>query len=518
MMTKSLKISKMAAHPRGFSRQVRSLGAAVTLQALLIPAGLGLAASAAAATGATTQAGAFSCSENGPLNVGGSGFGTLAKPFQANSPWNRRPVNPVFDTYQIPTSSYFPSVTEGQWSTGVFPAKDTDPPATIAGLGTGIGPKDSDMEIVRPITVPHWPANVIPASASDGHADIVDMSTGVIHSFWQLRKVDNQWRASLYSWSCINGKGFADPAHYYQGARATGVAPMAGLIRTAELADSKDHFEHALTMSLTHNALSAGPTYVQPATQADYDAAKTNSGKIPEGALMMLPPEFDTAGFKTPAIKKIAETLKLYGAYVTDRNTGTPFVFYVENGSNFTLNPKGWNSVAANELQVLRSAMRRVIKVDGWIDGEGNRAAKPAAPNLLSMRGAWTVQAGDKSRAGTFDTWKQAVVFPVAFSPITMKNQSNRALNGIVWAKPSTGDTMKFTAVTSGGASIRMQLLDNSTWGTLFDSGYLGNGQSKTFSWPSRGVAVVMWAVSGIGQPSAARATLINTTAEVSIW
>ena len=59
---------------------------------------------------------------------------------------------------------------------------------------------------------------------------------------------------------------------------------------------------------------------------ADGGAEKSNSGQIPEGALLMLPAGFDTRRISTPALRKIAETLKRHGGYVVDRNEGTPFV------------------------------------------------------------------------------------------------------------------------------------------------------------------------------------------------
>ncbi|MGC8035661.1 hypothetical protein ACP3WA_26485, partial [Salmonella enterica] len=77
--------------------------------------------------------------------------------------------------------------------------------------------------------------------------------------------------------------------------------------------------------TMTYNGLSAKPTYVFPATSADVNAAKVNSGPFPEGALMMLPPSFDTSKITNEEVRRIAETLKRYGAYVIDANDGTPF-------------------------------------------------------------------------------------------------------------------------------------------------------------------------------------------------
>lgn len=162
-------------------------------------------------------------------------WGTYRKPFAADSLWNSRPVNPSFAPDVIPTSTYFPAINAGAYSTGVFLASPQDPPVTVTGAAGSKGLLITDEEGYHDITIPHWPASVKPASGSDGHADIVDPTTNIIHSFWQLKQVGTQWTAAQYSWTKLDGRGWPDPAHYYQGARATGVPASGGLIRTHEV-------------------------------------------------------------------------------------------------------------------------------------------------------------------------------------------------------------------------------------------------------------------------------------------
>jgi hypothetical protein len=52
--------------------------------------------------------------------------------------------------------------------------------------------------------------------------------------------------------------------------------------------------------------------------------------------------------------RKVAQTLKIYGAYVVGRNSGVPFLLYAENGTGLAaLN----NSVASDmEKSVVRCA------------------------------------------------------------------------------------------------------------------------------------------------------------------
>jgi len=162
-------------------------------------------------------------SQTGPASTSAITYGSYLHPYAASSLWNSRPVNPVFDTFVIPKSTYFPSIGSGAYSTGVFLASSTDGPMTVVAPtstdATTVGVSDPDSGASHVITIPHWPAGVLPASGTDGHADIVDPVTQTIHSFWKLKQINGRWTAALYSWSSLSGTGWGDPAHYYQGAR-----------------------------------------------------------------------------------------------------------------------------------------------------------------------------------------------------------------------------------------------------------------------------------------------------------
>lgn len=430
-------------------------------------------------------------------------FGTASKPFSAQSPWNARPVNPVLGDFEIPRSTYYPGLIEGKWSTGVFVATASDKAMTVRGPIDKPGVWDPDAEAIRSsVVIPRWPADVIPASGSDGHADIVDPITGIVHSFFVLKNVDGQWRALQYAWTRLEGRGWGEPGHYFQGARAAAVPTMGGLIRTKEANDGDSVYRHALAMSLTFNALSPGPTYIFPATSADGGAEKTNSGQIPEGALLMLPSDYDTASIKEPKLRKVAETLKLFGAYVVDRNVGTPFAIYVENGTQLNVHGGKWNNEVARELDRMRSALRQVVAVDGWLDGNGHPMAQLEQQlNLLSMRGPWQLVKGN-GPAGEYDTWQQAVVFPPNGSTTVQANGRGNNLHPIEWAKPKPGDRYRLSVRAEGGGTLRLQLFDAGRRSVLFDSGELADKQVKEFTWPEgqRGVVVT---VRGGGQPTA---------------
>ena len=437
-------------------------------------------------------------------------FGTYLKPFAATSPWNARPVGAVLGDYEIPRSDYAPTLAEGKWSTGVFLAKASDKPVEVLGPVDRPGVWDPDAETSRPsIVIPRWPAEVIPASGSDGHADIVDPISGIVHSFFKLKNIDGVWRAKQYAWTRLDGRGWGDPAHYYQGARAAAVPTMGGVIRTHEVNNGDAVFRHALAMSLTFNALSPSHTYVFPATAADRGAEKANFGRIPEGALLMLPPDYDTASIKDARLRKVAETLKVYGAYVVDRNHGTPFVIYVENGTNLGLHKPVWNNTVARELDRMRAALRQVVSMEGWLDGNDKPMQMEQRVNLLSMRGPWKVTKGD-GPAGAFDTWQQAVVFPAGADPVEQINIRGNSLHPVTWARPLPGAAYRLSVTAKGGGALRVQLYESAALRQrLYDSGMLADGQSVVFNWPEgqRGVTVIVR--GGGAEPTSVRGTLM---------
>jgi len=438
-----------------------------------------------------------------------SKWGTYLRPFAADSMWNSRPINPRFDDFVIPKSSYYPAVQEGNYSSGVFLAKATDAPLTVYGPVNSRGLWNPDAEAFQPsITIPRWPADVIPATGSDGHADIVDEQQGIVHSFFKLKNDNGTWRAMQYAWTRIAGRGWGDPAHYFQGARAAAVPTTGGLIRTHEINDSDVMYRHALSMSLTFNALSAKPTFIFPATSADGNAATTNYGKIPEGALVMLPPTFDSSRITSPALRKVVETLKTYGAYIVDRNVGTPFVIYVEIGSGYSLHGGKWNSKVASDLDLIRQELRQVTGTDGWADGD-NRAFTPDTNlNLLSMRGPWLTRSGDGTPV--FDTWQQAVTISPGTKATTVAHFNNRSITKLSWAQPIAGKSYSFQAIATGGATVKLDIVDRAQNKVVYSTGALSDGSVATFTWPTANFSTAIYVSAPAGQAASGSAKLLE--------
>lgn len=436
--------------------------------------------------------------------------GTFARPFSTSSPWNSRPVEPKLSSQRIPPDRFFPSVHSGDLSVAVFCATEKDSSIAVYGLNDGLGILDADaMEYRESITIPHWPSKVHPPSGADGHTDIVDISNGVVHSFWKLRRINDKWRASLYAWSSLNGRGWGDPAHWYQGARATGVPSMGGLIRMHEVEDGDTVFRHALAISLASTGLSRDPAYIYPATSADNDAHKTNSGTIPEGALLMLPRDFDTKTIESPLLRKIAETLKIYGGYVVDRNVGTPFLIYAEMGSNVALHPPGgWNARAGSDLVKIQTALRVVTGARKWLDAGGTEIQHSALRfNLMSLRGPWKLIEG--ATAGRFYTATQSLEFPESGGRrIVQENTSGNGFNRVWWGSLVPGRRYNLSVEAKGGATLRL-ILEGEASSVKLDTGVLSETNSFSFVMPDGVSRFTLRASSGFSRTkSSVRAAL----------
>jgi hypothetical protein len=274
--------------------------------------------------------------------------------------------------------------------------------------------------------------------------------------------------------------------------------------------DGLPAYTHALAMSLTYNALSNGsstPAYVFPATSAD-NSASSNTGSIPEGALMMLPPDFDSSKIVNADLKKVVETLKLYGAYVVDRNTGTPFVIYAENDAGFNLMPKGWDNTVASQLDQIRAALRQVVSAPGWVDGNGDSAVDAIKAqqtmNMLSMRGPWSKQSG--TATASYDTYSQSLLFSATTTKTVFSNANSNGLTPVKWAMPKPGAYVKFTVSATGGAKLRLQVYSGST--VNYDTWDMANGQSVRILWPV-GAWIAVTATSGTSGASSVKAELI---------
>lgn len=435
-----------------------------------------------------------------------SEFGTYEYPFSVNSLWNSHPRQVKWASASIPTSIYFPKIGPGNYSLSAFKASASDRAMRVHIPAGRKGVWDPDAEAhLSHVDIVRWPASTVPATGSDGHADIVDPIAGEIHSFFQLRKDKHgRWTATQYAWTKLNGRGWGDAAHYFQGARAAAVPSMAGLIRKHEINDGASLYYHALAMSLTYNGLSGEQQYMYPATSGD-TSWQANSGEVPMGALMMLPPDFDASSIANPQLRKVVNTLKTYGAYVVDRNVGTPFYIYVENGVPYDLHNGKWNTVVGQDLHRIRAAMRQVANAQGWVNGVGKPLPAPPAMNKVSMRGQWRSTKGS-SVVPRYDSRLQRIIFGATKKAEVAENASGRIIAGVKWAKPIPGRLYEFRVEATSGGRAYLRYWGNNA--EQFNTRALRHGETYRFYWPKMAGVPIMGAVSGIGSRTEIRATL----------
>lgn len=453
-------------------------------------------------------------------------FGSFEKPFAADSLWNSRPLNPVLGTYEIP-SVLNPMVSQGPYSTKAFKATASDGPMTIYPIEGQSGIDDPEARFpTATVTLPRWPALVTPAASGDGHADIFDEVSGKIHSFWQLKFVNGKWTAKQHAWSLVGGKGWPDPSHSYQGARAVGVPSVAGVIRLHEFDDGEDHFKHALAMSVEKQGLSGksgSPTYIFPATAADLGSKDSHTGMpgVPEGALMMLPPDYQMQ-IDNPRLQKVVNTLKLFGARVVDENGDTPFFIYVENdvdqnNPTYRLSTGNYNEVI-EELHRIRAKLRQVVDASDWIDGNGQPtdADKVGNPNILSMRGDWKkMPGGNYAPAVPYDANSPSIILPARSLPTFQQSTTNgvasTGLGAITWAYPKAGEKFVFTSIAEGNAKISFEMYVGSTLRASIP--FLTNGQTGTLTW-EQGAWMIIKIWNPANQTGSIRATMVRAPAQ----
>lgn len=467
-----------------------------TLEALPEPTPLPRPQSLLTAPSVIPSATVSPLSVGNPLNLAPNDFGSFNRPFSLNSLWNIRPKFVTLGTAEIPKSTYYPLIGTGKYSTSAFLANPTDPAVKVYPLPGTYGVWDPDAEANFPyIEIPHWPHDTLPASGTDGHADIVDVENGMIHSFWQLRKSNGRWTAAQYAWSKLDGRGWGDGSHYFQGARASGIASIAGLIRKEEINDGASQYYHALAMSLTYTGMSEYEQYVFPATSGDR-TWRENTGRFPTGALMMLPPTFDSSKISNSDLRKVVNTLKTYGAYVVDRNVGTPFYIYVENGSGFNLHKGGWNSAVGNDLQKIRAALRQVTYAKNWVNALGQPVTALPPLSATSMRGPWKAM----TKGGVvpvYDSRKQGVTFGKTDKAYKAESASDRSMPRVHWAKPVKGRLYEFKVKATNGGRAYLRFWGNGA--EQFNTRALADGESYRFTWPMVDGVSILGVVSGVG-------------------
>ena len=402
-------------------------------------------------------------------------------PFAEDSLWKSRLISPIFDENLSLKALNPPIIHEGAFSSSIYMTNADDPKVKIYGVNNQpIQNPDSNSKELY-IELPHWPSGVEGASGTDGHADIIDLENKRIYSFWKLRTNNGRWEAASFAWMPLNGSGWPDPAHYYQGVRAVSTPVTAGIIRKHEGCQSSDPIMHALALSLPRESLSSANPYVFPATTSDFNY-KLNKGNVPEGSLLMLPNSFDSTSVENKLLSKVIEALKVYGAYVVDRNDSTSFAIYVENGSNIEDSCKWSNSRYSKILDDIRRNLRVVKGADVVLDAKGRQVSINKNLNLLSFRGPWYKT--NQSSNWLFQTFTQKLELKTNKPNEIFTSTSNSLLKVVNWAIPNVGDQYELENTSCKGVDVKLIVVDSEDGKQEY--GFVSPSQKISFYWTAK--------------------------------
>ena len=159
---------------------------------------------------------------------------------------------------------------------------------------------------------------------TDGVAVIYDRSTGRSHQLRQYNWNNGRPSAGQYKTWDIKGLGHGTRMGDRLGTSASGVAALFGILRGHEINTPGHKIQHALQMVLPRKGrcnIMLSRQIQLPAVSRDSSAgrANENTGNIPYGALLALPPSVNIAslGLSEPG-RRLAEAIQDYGIYAVD--------------------------------------------------------------------------------------------------------------------------------------------------------------------------------------------------------
>ncbi|MEU4158201.1 hypothetical protein [Actinoplanes sp. NPDC026670] len=184
---------------------------------------------------------------------------------------------------------------------------------------------DDVRRVMRNVPIPD---NARPDPAEDAHMTLIDPVTRCEYDLFGAKKTATGWTAI---WANVTSTSDSGIYPYSMSTRATGFAPLAGMVWPAELRNGR--IDHALVFAYPYTK-SGGP--VAPATSSD--GRTTLAAAMPEGARVQLDPALDLSTLGLSAYERtIAEALQRYGMYLGD--TGGAFAIYGVSRQSFDTDP-----------------------------------------------------------------------------------------------------------------------------------------------------------------------------------
>jgi hypothetical protein len=187
----------------------------------------------------------------------------------------------------------------------------------------------------------------------------------------------------------------------------SGLSGIGGTIRAGELS-ADEPIRHALKVSLPCPT-SCSPEnggFRWPAVKADTGYEGKYGGENPQvnmGALLALPPDLDLSGITAPDVRKVAEALQTYGAYVVDETGGAPSAsFQVQSTA-----VREFRGIDSSQMRTVFNALE-VIENNGPQSPGGGALDAPrraaCAPAFTDGTGGAPATCGPGATAGEQDT------------------------------------------------------------------------------------------------------------------
>ena len=217
----------------------------------------------------------------------------------------------------------------GPWGVDVASSSSADPYVEVKARAIG-----SDKAYGLPVTI-RLPKGGLDtrigynsSGNTDGVAVVYDRSSGKTHQLRQFNWNGGKPTAGQYRTWDIKGLGHGTRSGQRLGTSASGVAALFGILRGHEMNAAGYGIEHALQIALPRKHISNKKCNIMlsrkielPATLRDGSAGRSghNTGNIPYGALLALPPNVDIGrlGLSEPG-RRLAEAIRNYGIYVVD--------------------------------------------------------------------------------------------------------------------------------------------------------------------------------------------------------
>ena len=206
------------------------------------------------------------------------------------------------------------------WGVHMMTASRTDPIRSVAPRSCSIN--HSNLPVA--VRLPNEHAAVNADHCRDGNFVVFDQTTNTAH---HLRQYDwNNGRPVAGQYRTIDPRGLGHGTRMGQrlGTSASGVAASFGVLRGFEMNTPGHRIEHALQIVLPRIQgcrIMLSRDIVLPATDRDQTAtaAGNNTGNIPYGGLLALPPSVNIASLNlSEPGRRLAEAIRNYGIYAID--------------------------------------------------------------------------------------------------------------------------------------------------------------------------------------------------------